>query len=48
MSEEKKGRVKVTLEVEINEELMGVMKDGMSKMHWKIPEMLKRGEEEKK
>ena len=48
MSEEKKGKVKLTLEVEINEELMGVMKDGMSKMHWKIPEMLKRGEEEKK
>ena len=48
MSEEKKGRVKVTLEVEINEELMGVMKEGMSKMHWKIPEMMKRGEDEKK
>jgi len=48
MSEEKKGRVKVTLEVEINEELMGVMKEGISKMHWKIPELMKRGEDEKK
>ena len=48
MSEEKKGRVKITLEVEINEELMGVMKEGISKMHWKIPEMMKRKEEEKK
>ena len=44
MSEEKKGKVKVTLEIEINEELMGVMKEGLSKM----PEMMKRGEEEKK
>ena len=48
MSEEKKGKIKVTLEVEINEELMGVMKEGMSKMHWKMPEMMKHGGEEKK
>jgi hypothetical protein len=48
MSEEKKGRVKLTLEVEINEELMEVMKEGMTKMHWKMPEMMKHGEEEKK
>jgi hypothetical protein len=47
MSEEKKGRLKVTLEVEINEELMGTMKDAMSKMHWKMPEMMKRQGEEK-
>jgi len=45
MSEDKKGRLKVTLEVEVNEELMGAMKDAMSKMHWKMPEMMKRGEE---
>jgi hypothetical protein len=44
MSEEKKGKMKVTLEVEINEELMNVMKEGISKMHWKIPEMMKREE----
>ncbi len=47
MSEtEKKGRMKVTFEVEINEALMDAMKEGMSKMHWKMmPEMMKRGEE---
>lgn len=45
MSEEKKGKLKVTLEVEINERLMDTMKDAMSKMHWKMPEMMKRGEE---
>ena len=44
MSEEKKGRMKVTLEVEINEALMDAMKEGMSKMHWKMPEMMKREE----
>jgi hypothetical protein len=44
MSEEKKGKMKVTLEVEINEELMNVMKEGISKMHWKMPEMMKREE----
>jgi len=49
MSEEKKGKLKVTLELEINEELMGVMKEGISKMHWKMPDMMmRRGEEEKK
>ena len=47
MSEEKKGKLKVTLEVEINEELMNVMKEGMSKMQWKMPNMMKRSEEEK-
>ena len=44
MSEEKKGKMKVTLEVEINEELMNIMKEGISKMHWKMPEMMKREE----
>jgi hypothetical protein len=47
MSEDKKGRLKVTVEVEVNEELMAVMKDAMSKMHWKLPEMMKRQGEEK-
>jgi hypothetical protein len=47
MPEEKKGRFKVTIEVEVNEELMGVMKEAVSKMHWKIPEMMKRQGEEK-
>ncbi len=45
MSETKKGHMKVTLEVEINEELMDAMKEAMSKMHWKMPEMMKRSEE---
>ena len=45
MSEDKKGKLKVTLEVEVNEELMDLVKEGMSKMHWKMPEMMKRGEE---
>ena len=47
MPEEKKGRFKVTIEVEVNEELMGVMKEAISKMHWKIPEIMKRQGEEK-
>jgi hypothetical protein len=41
---DKKGRMKVTLEVEINETLMDAVKEGMSKMHWKMPEMMKREE----
>ena len=45
MSEEKKGKLKVTLELEVNEELMGIIKEGMSKMHLKMPEMMKRSEE---
>jgi hypothetical protein len=44
MSEEKKGHVRITVDVEINEELLGVIKEGMSKMHWKMPEMMKREE----
>jgi hypothetical protein len=47
MSEEKKGHFKVTIDVEVNEELMSVMKEAISKMHWKIPEMMKRQGEEK-
>lgn len=44
MEADKKGRMKVTLEVEINETLMDAVKEGMSKMHWKMPEMMKREE----
>ncbi len=40
----KKGHLKVTMEVEINEALMEAMKEAMSKMHWKMPEMMGRGE----
>ncbi len=48
MTEEKKGKLKMTLEVEINEELMGVMKEGITKMHWKMPDMMKRNNDEEK
>jgi len=45
MSEEKKGHARITIDIEINEGLMEAVKEGMSKMHWKMPEMMKRGEE---
>lgn len=45
MSEDKKGRLKVTLEVEVNEQLMETMKEAVSKMNWKMPEVMKRKEE---
>ncbi len=44
MSEEKKGRVKLTLEVEINEPLM----DAIKEMATKWPEMMKHAREERK
>ena len=47
MPEDKKGRCKVTIEVEVNEELMDLMKETMSKMQWKMPKMMKRQGEEK-
>jgi hypothetical protein len=40
---EKKGRMKVTIELEINDELMDLAKDAMSKMSTKLPEMMKKG-----
>jgi ribosomal protein L16/L10AE len=40
---EKKGRMKVTVELEVNEELMDVVKEAMSKASSKIPEMMRRG-----
>jgi hypothetical protein len=50
MSEEKKGHMKVTFEVEMNAEFMSVMKEAMvnmSKMHMKMPEMIKPSNDEK-
>jgi|APFre7841882654_1041346.scaffolds.fasta_scaffold11210_3 hypothetical protein len=45
MSEEKKGHLKMTFELEMNEPLMDVVKDAVSKM----PQMMmKRAEEDKK
>jgi hypothetical protein len=41
---EKKGKMKVTFEVEINEELMVMAKEAMSQMSAHFPEMMmKRG-----
>ena len=34
MSEEKKGKLKITVEVEINEALMEASKEWMPRMHW--------------
>ncbi len=44
---DKKGKLKVTLELEVNEELMSVLKDTMEKASTKIPEMIRRGTENK-
>jgi hypothetical protein len=44
---EKKGKMKVTVEFEVNEELMGVIKDAMSKASTKIPEMMRHTVENK-
>jgi hypothetical protein len=45
---EKKGKMKLTVEVEVNEELMAVVKDAMSKASTKLPEMMRRGGSESK
>lgn len=44
----KSGKMKLTVEVEVNEELMDVMKDAISKASSKLPEMMKRGGQETK
>ena len=41
---DKKGHARITIDVEINEGLMDAIKEGMSKMHWKMPDMMKREE----
>jgi hypothetical protein len=38
----KKGKLKVTIEVEVNEELMDLAKDAMSKMPMRMQEMWRR------
>ena len=43
MAEEKKGRARITIEVEINEPLMEVLKESMTKM----PKMMKMFRKEK-
>jgi hypothetical protein len=44
MSEDKSGKLKITIEVEINEALMEASKEWMPKMHW----MKKKDEDWKK
>jgi hypothetical protein len=43
----KSGKMKVTVELEVNEELMNVIKEGMTNMGKKIPEMMKGNKEMK-
>ena len=44
MAENNKGRVKITVEVEVNEPLMDVVKDAISNMSTSLPDMMRRGE----
>jgi hypothetical protein len=44
---EKKGKLKITVEVEVNQELLDLAKDAMSKMPMRMQEMW-RGRGEKK
>jgi len=49
MPEEKKGHLKVTIEVEVNEPLMDALKDSINKMTSALPELVKsRKEKEEK
>ncbi|MGE5556840.1 MAG: hypothetical protein ACM3UY_11380 [Methanocella sp.] len=45
---DKSGKMKLTVEVEVNEQLMDVVKEAMSKASSKLPEMMKRGGSEAK
>jgi hypothetical protein len=45
---EKKGKMKVTIEVEVNEQLLDLAKDAMSKMPMRMQEMWKGHAGEKK
>jgi hypothetical protein len=44
---DKKGKLKVTVELEVNEELMDVVKEAISKASTRIPDMMRRGGENK-
>jgi hypothetical protein len=48
MSEEKKGKLKVTIEVEVNAELMDLAKEAMEKMPMRMQEMWRGGNKENK
>ena len=41
MPEEKKGSVKITIEVEVNEPLMDTMKEAITQMSHALPELVK-------
>ena len=41
MPEEKKGIVKITIEIEVNEPLMDTMKEAMTQMSHALPEVMK-------
>ncbi len=43
MTGDKKGHLRVTLDVEINEELMNAMKDSMANISQHLPNMMRRG-----
>jgi len=45
---EKKGKLKITIEVEVNEELLGLTKDALEKMPMRMQEMWKMHSGEKK
>ena len=47
MPEEKKGNVKITVEVEVNEPLMDVMKEAIAKMSEGLPNIMKQRGEKK-
>lgn len=44
---EKKGHLKLTLEVEVNEELMDLAKEAISKASSRLPEMMRHSSENK-
>ena len=44
---DKKGKLKLTLEVEVNEELMDLAKEAMSKASSRLPDMMRRSGENK-
>jgi len=41
---QKSGKLKLTIEMEVNDELMDVVKESMSKASTKIPEMMRNSE----
>jgi ribosomal protein L16/L10AE len=47
MMGEKSGKLKVTVELEVNDELMGVVKEAISKAGSKLPDMMRGGSEKK-